>query len=158
MDLDQLFEEQRPLPGLIGIERVMVCYCGFTFLLLGVLGSVMGNWWEPVAWRVGILAVTFLLYRFYQKLLGIKKTNQAAIFGKVEEYSHDSRKIIAYSREYEGNRLFVVGNFSKHPVEYRLPGWTKYAETLLDNYGRFSAESGTVTLRPYEAAVLEVKI
>ena len=67
MDLDQLFEEQRPLPGLIGIERVMVCYCGFTFLLLGVLGSVMGNWWEPVAWRVGILAVTFLLYRFYQK-------------------------------------------------------------------------------------------
>ena len=67
MDLDQLFEEQRPLPGLIGIERVMVCYCGFTFLLLGVLGSVMGNWWEPVAWRVGILAVSFLLYRFFQK-------------------------------------------------------------------------------------------
>ena len=66
MDLDQLFDEQRPLPGLIGIERVMVCYCGFTFLMLAVLGSVMENWWVPVIWRVGILAVTFLLYRFYQ--------------------------------------------------------------------------------------------
>ena len=97
------------------------------------------------------------VYRFYQKLLGIKKTNDTAIFGNVEEYDHDSKKIIAFSREYEGNRLFVVGNFSKHPVEYRLPGWTKYAETLLDNYGEFSAESGTVTLRPYEAAVLEVR-
>ena len=92
-----------------------------------------------------------------QKLLVIKKTNDTAIFGNVEEYDHDSKKTIAFSREYEGNRLFVVGNFSKHPVEYRLPGWTKYAETLLDNYGEFSAESGTVTLRPYEAAVLEVR-
>ena len=97
------------------------------------------------------------VYRFYRKLLEIKKTNETAIFGNVEEYDHDSRKIIAFSREYEGNRLFVVGNFSKHPAEYRLPGWTKYAETLLDNYGEFSAESGTVTLRPYEAAVLEVR-
>ena len=75
----------------------------------------------------------------------------------MDEYAHDDRRIVAYSREYEGNRLFVVGNFSKRPVQYRLPGWTKYAETLLENYGGFSAESGTVTLRPYEAAVLEVK-
>lgn len=97
------------------------------------------------------------IYRYYQKLLSIKKNHPAAIYGRVDEYAHDDRRIVAYSREYEGNRLFVVGNFSKRPVQYRLPGWTKYAETLLENYGGFSAESGTVTLRPYEAAVLEVK-
>ena len=104
------------------------------------------------------LAAERSVYRFYQKLLAVKKTNPAAINGRVEEYDADSKQIVAYSREYENIRLFVVGNFSKHPAEYRLPGWTKYAETLLCNYGRFSAESGTVTLRPYEAAVLEVRI
>ena len=104
------------------------------------------------------LAAEKSIYRFYQKLLAVKKTNPAAINGRVEEYDADSKQIVAYSREYEKIRLFVVGNFSKRPAEYRLPGWTKYAETLLCNYGRFSAESGTVTLRPYEAAVLEVRI
>ena len=103
------------------------------------------------------LAAEKSVYRFYQKLLAIKKTNPVAIGGKVEEYDHNSKQIMAYSRECEETRLFIVGNFSKRPVKYRLPGWTKYAETLLDNYGEFSAAAGTVTLRPYEAAVLEVK-
>ena len=103
------------------------------------------------------LAAEKSVYRFYQKLLTIKKTNPAAISGSVEEYDHNSKQIMAYSRECEGTRLFVVGNFSKRPAQYRLPGWTKYAKTLLDNYGEFSAAAGTVTLRPYEAAVLEVK-
>ena len=103
------------------------------------------------------LAAERSVYRFYQKLLEIKKTNPAAIGGRVEEYDHENRRIVAYSREGEGTCLFVLGNFSKRPVQYRLPGWTKYAETLLDNYGGFSAAAGTVTLKPYQAVVLEVK-
>ncbi len=103
------------------------------------------------------LAAEKSVYRFYQKLLAIKKTNPAAISGRVEEYDHENKAIVAYSREGEGNRLFVLGNFSKRPVKYTLPGWTKYAETLLDNYGGFSASQGTVTLKPYQAVVLEVK-
>ena len=103
------------------------------------------------------LAAEKSVYRFYQKLLAVKKTNPAAIGGRVEEYDHENKAIVAYSREGEGNRLFVLGNFSKRPMKYTLPGWTKYAETLLDNYGGFSAAAGTVTLKPYQAVVLEVK-
>ncbi|MBQ1508331.1 MAG: alpha-glucosidase C-terminal domain-containing protein, partial [Erysipelotrichaceae bacterium] len=97
------------------------------------------------------------IYRYYQKLLAIKKTNETAICGETKEVDHDNRKIIAYSREYEGKRLFVAANFSKKTVKYTLPDWAANAEVLLDNYGDFSSGNGTVVFRPYQAVIFEEK-
>ncbi len=97
------------------------------------------------------------IYRYYQKLLAIKKTNETAIYGETKEVDHGNRKIIAYSREYEGKRLFVAANFSKKTVKYALPDWAANAEVLLDNYGNFSSGNGTVFFRPYQAVIFEEK-
>ena len=93
------------------------------------------------------------VYRFYQKLLALKKSDEAAIYGKTQEYDRDSKKVIAYSREYEGRRLFVLGNFTNRPVEYSLPGWVRGAEILLDNYGETFEKIGSIVLKPYQAVV-----
>lgn len=97
------------------------------------------------------------IYRYYQKLLKIKKENDTAIYGKTEEYDHENRKVIAYSREYEGSRLFIVGNFSKHKTSYKLPDWVKGAEVLLDNYNDDSQSNDVLILKPYQAIIFEKK-
>lgn len=95
------------------------------------------------------------IYRYYQKLLELKKTNETAIYGETEEYDHENRKIIAYSRLYEGNRLFVCANFTNRTAVYELPSWVSDAMLLLSNYESVQQEGRKLTLKPYQAAVFE---
>ncbi len=97
------------------------------------------------------------IYRYYQKLLSIKKTNETAIYGSVEEHYHDNNRIIAYSRHYEGKELFIIGNFSKHMVKHMLPEWTGKADVLINNYDELNFNDLTITLQPYQAVVFERK-
>ena len=94
------------------------------------------------------------VYRYYQKLLAIKSNDETAIYGKTQEYDHDNRKIIAYSREYNGHKLFVVGNFSKGTVSYNLPEWVR-GEVIINNYEQLKQSGQTVELKPYQAVVFK---
>ena len=95
------------------------------------------------------------IYHYYQKLLQIKKNNPIAIYGVTEEYDHNNKKIIAYSREYEGKYLFVVGNFSKKNVIYNLPDLFKDYTVVINNYDQLKKDSLSITLQPYQAVVFE---
>ena len=91
------------------------------------------------------------VYHFYQKLLALKKSDEAAIYGETKEYDHDNKKIIAYSREYNGRRLFVVGNFSRKTVKYTLPDWTADAEIKINNYEELQKNGLQVIFKPYNS-------
>ncbi|MDO4191754.1 MAG: alpha-glucosidase [Erysipelotrichaceae bacterium] len=95
------------------------------------------------------------IYRYFQKVLALKKSNETAIYGETEEYDHENKKIIAYSRQYEGNRLFVCANFTHRTAEYKLPAWVSDARLLLSNYDEVKQEDRTLTLKPYQAVVFE---
>ena len=95
------------------------------------------------------------IYRYYQKLLEIKKTNETAIYGETHEIEHMNPKVMAYMREYEGKHLFVAGNFSKKSVTYHLPSWVKGAKLLINNYDALEQEELTIRLKPYQAIVME---
>lgn len=95
------------------------------------------------------------VYRFYQKLLKIKKTNETAIYGETEEYAHDHRQVIAYTRTYQGKTLLVMGNFSRRTVSFRMPEGYDYAEVLLNNYDSLKFSKGRAVLKPYQAVVLQ---
>ena len=101
------------------------------------------------------------VYRFYQKLLRIRKDYEAAVFGETQEYDHENRKIIAYSRTWQDRQLFVCANFSRRPVQYRLPEIVKEYRILLNNYDTFDndgtsgGKGSAVKLKPYQAVVLE---
>jgi oligo-1,6-glucosidase len=97
------------------------------------------------------------VYRFYQKLIRFKKEDPAAVYGKTEEYDHENKKVIAYSREFEGEKLFVAGNFSKKTAAYTLPGWAEGAELLLNNYETVQLSGRSVTLKPYQAIVWKAR-
>ncbi len=97
------------------------------------------------------------VYRYYQKLLEIKKTRDAAIYGEMKEFASGDRKVAAYSREYAGDRLFIAGNFTKRPVRFTLPEWVGGARVLLDNCGGAETGGGAVRLKPYQAVVWEAR-
>ena len=86
----------------------------------------------------------------------MKKSDEAAIYGETREYDHDNKKIMAYSREYNGRRLFVVGNFSRKTVKYNLPDWIADAEIKINNYEELQKNGLQVIFKPYQAVVLEV--
>lgn len=98
------------------------------------------------------------IYRFYQELLKIKKSEPVLIYGSTIEYYPDDRKLVAYSRSYEGRRFLVAGNFSDSKTEFRLPGDFKAEELCikLGNYRRHDADvQETMVLGPYEAILFE---
>ncbi len=95
------------------------------------------------------------VYRFYQKVIRLKKENEAAIWGRTEEYAHSSKKIIAYSREYKGEMLFVAANFSKKNVSFDLPEWVSGADLLINNYEGFDKAGKAVSFQPYQVLVFD---
>lgn len=96
------------------------------------------------------------IYRFYQKLLEIKKNDPVAIYGETKEYDHDNRKIVAYSREYEGRKLFIIANFSKKETAYQPDPQFIKGKVLLNNYDDLKRDETKVSLKPYQAIVMEV--
>ncbi len=98
------------------------------------------------------------IYRFYQKLLEIKKNDPVAIYGEMKEYDHGNRKIVAYSREYEGRKLFVMANFSRKETVYRPDPEFLKGRVLLNNCDDLKKDETMVSLKPYQAVVMEVQI
>ena len=96
------------------------------------------------------------VYRFYQKLLRIRKKHQEAVWGDIREYDHENRRIIAYSRTYKDRRIFVCANFSRRPAVYKLPEDIKNYRIILNNYDSLGRNGQKVKLRPYQALVLKM--
>lgn len=76
MDIGKWFKHQHPLPGLIGIERIMFCYSTLTLILLCLFHDMIVNpvsplgWhnaWAPVVWRLILMGITVVLWLFYRR-------------------------------------------------------------------------------------------
>ena len=96
------------------------------------------------------------VFKYYQKVLDLKKTNQAAIYGEPVLYDADDRQIVCFTRTLEsGEGLLVFGNFSNKDAKYRLsPKLKKLAhKEILTNYGSHVISGDEYTLRPYEVIV-----
>lgn len=67
-----------------------------------------------------------------------------------------NRRLILYSRAYEGRRLLIVGNFSAHGTLCRIPAAFEASRlrVRLSNYDP-PAIAREITLRPYEAILFE---
>ncbi len=95
------------------------------------------------------------VYRFYQKLLKLRKSDPLFIHGQTKEYDPANRKIVAYTREEEGKKYLVLANFSKRERKYPLPDFVKKEGLVLNNYEELKEESGTLFLKPYQALVFK---
>lgn len=95
------------------------------------------------------------VFRYYQRVIELKKSSAAAINGKPKLYDGDDRHVICYTRTLENEGLLVLGNFSNKPVRYKLPNELIYLDKkeVLSNYADSIVSNGEYMLRPYEAIV-----
>ena len=92
------------------------------------------------------------IYRFYQKLLALRKSEPVLLHGGTIEYDPDNRHVISYSRTYDGRRMLIIGNFSGRPHTYSIPADFNVPDLriALSNYeGQIIDRK--LKFRPYEA-------
>ena len=98
------------------------------------------------------------IYRFYQKLLALRKSEPVLLYGKTIEYYPDDRQVISYSRSMDGRRFLIVGNFSGVRADFIMPGDFELDELKIrmTNCGRRDEEVEEIMhMKPYEAILFE---
>ena len=94
------------------------------------------------------------IFRYYQKLIRLRKEKPVIVYGVFEALYRDHDQIFAYTRTLEGEKLLTVCNFSEHVAKMEIPEeFQKNAECLITNLGRKDFGK-KVVLKPYEAFVL----
>lgn len=89
------------------------------------------------------------VFHYYKKLIALRKENDVIACGSYKPEMEDNTNVFAYSREYEGKKLFVVCNFYGTETKISLPDEFVGKEILISNYKDAKAKK-EVTLRPFE--------
>ena len=99
------------------------------------------------------------VYQYYKRLLELKKSSETAIYGDLREYNHNDKNTISYTRTYNDETLFVVGNFKDKDVSYIIPDeLLNYEfEPILSTYEEAYQLDMMIPLKPYEAVVFRLK-
>ncbi len=90
------------------------------------------------------------IIRFYQKMINLRKEYPIIVYGDFKEYKKCSNKIVYYERNYKGDKLIVLCNYSSK--ERKIKAKLDNAELLLNNY-----EESTEIFKPYQAKVYIIK-
>ncbi|MBQ4143260.1 MAG: alpha-glucosidase [Thermoguttaceae bacterium] len=104
------------------------------------------------------------VFRFYQKLIALRKEHEILTTGRYEPLDLEAPDTFAYLRISENEKLLVLCNYRNYEANVTLPEslWkelqTKTVKLLLTNEddGTAPTLAQTITLRPYEAAVLGI--
>jgi len=96
---------------------------------------------------------------YFKKMVKLRKENLTLVYGKYTLLDKDNPDVYAYTREYNGNKILVLLNFTKHKAAANLSLNMGKATILIDNYSVLPGkkEIKTFSLRPYEAIVFELK-
>ena len=97
------------------------------------------------------------IYRFYQKVIGLKKSNKTAIYGDFLELNHQDNDVYSYLRTLGKDHLFVLANFRDREAEYKIPKklFGKELKPVLSNYADVDPKDSMIVLAPYQATVYE---
>jgi oligo-1,6-glucosidase len=96
---------------------------------------------------------------YFRQMVKLRKGEPVLIYGKYTLLDKDNPDVYAYYRELNGKKLLVLLNFRDKPALANVDTDISKAKLLLDNYGAGpqNAANNGISLRPYEAAVLELK-
>ncbi|UOQ46576.1 alpha-glucosidase [Gracilibacillus caseinilyticus] len=99
------------------------------------------------------------IYHYYKKLIDLRKSNTALLYGDYELILEGHNEIYAYTRTLDEVTMLIITNLFEDEAAYELPeSLQKLSSTLcLSNYEVESNEQlSSGTLRPYEARVYQL--
>lgn len=95
------------------------------------------------------------ILHYYRSLIRLRREIPAIVYGSFRPLFEDHPALYAWVREYEGERLLVVLNFSDEKTDLSLPqdlrGYREFA--LISNTARGQLNLSKDTLEPWEAYV-----
>lgn len=94
------------------------------------------------------------VFRYYQKLIRLRKEQEVIVYGTYDLLLPDSKEIYAYTRTLGEDKLLVVCNFYEQETSFALPEEFSDGNCLISNYPEVSLKA-EMTLRPYEAFVIK---
>lgn len=98
------------------------------------------------------------LLQLYKKLLHLRKTSKALLFGKYKSLALQNDHIFGYIRTYEKETLVILLNFSNEEQTTILP-YTKaeiLINTSLDKTAGERVDTKNISLRPHEGYLLKL--
>lgn len=129
-------------------------------------GFTTGKPWMKINRNLGEINVAHDLkndnsiLNFYKKLIAFRKGNDVIRDGEYVEYYHNNKNVYCYERNLNGHRYIVFCNFAEKNVALtidKIPA-SRGAEYLFGNWdGQDKTLGDAIRLRPYEAAVYEIK-
>jgi oligo-1,6-glucosidase len=99
------------------------------------------------------------VFYYYQKLIQLRTSIPAIVYGTYDLILPDHEQIYAFTRTLDDQRLLVILNFSGETPVFELPGDISYsnADLLIGNYAVDPAEDiYRFNLKPYEARVYQL--
>ena len=94
------------------------------------------------------------VFKYYQKLIKLRHESELIVYGTYDLILDDDKDIYAYIRTLGDEKLIVYCNFSENTREVELPEEFVNKKVLISNYSDAKANQ-TITLRPYEAIVIQ---
>lgn len=100
------------------------------------------------------------MFKFYQKLIGMRKKYDSMTEGDIEYYAFEDKQIVAFKRECKTDILFFVGNWSNEKVKFTLPPELKWHtfEVVLSNFKDANYKTITREMEPWDAAIYKLKL
>ncbi len=102
------------------------------------------------------------LFRFYQKIISIRKENKALSLGDIQFFLLDeTKKILAYKRELNGKKIFVIvnNNFLSNKVcfekEKFLSGKKSFIDLMSGYKVMMNQNKFVLQLEPYQVMILK---
>lgn len=93
------------------------------------------------------------IFHYYRRLIALRKETPIIVYGHYALLEPDHESLYVYTRSLEEQKMLVICNFKKEPVNYVIPEEFNDAEILIGNYDRKEAK-GTIEVKAYEAFVL----
>lgn len=95
---------------------------------------------------------------FYKKLIKLKKSNEALIYGVYDLILEEDRSIYAYTRTLNNNKFLIIANLTGENANYNYEGEKLNSKDLLLNNYEVCEHNDLVefTLKPYECRVYKV--
>ncbi len=96
------------------------------------------------------------VFCYYQKLIRLRKQHEIIVYGSYDLLLPEDKELFVYTRALGTEKLLVICNFYGNTRCFELPEeWdSRKTKILIANYSDAAVEK-TITVRPYEALVLQ---
>ncbi|MCF7485332.1 alpha-glucosidase [Vibrio sp. A2-1] len=98
------------------------------------------------------------IFYHYKKLIALRKAHPAIVYGSFTPVFEEHDQVFAYVRELDGEKLFVVCNFSNDKLTLDMPEQyqTQTLDCLINNYQTVTELSAKLELAPYESFAVKL--